>query len=171
MNMLSRYCATLNDKTCPRPKDAVQPYEKPSKTNRDMAEKYKLIIALGSNHNQEKNIETAKSRLHDTFKSDVVFTQSIWTEPIGIESDMFLNCLAFILTKHKLTQVQKVVKNIERLCGSTKGERRENIIRMDIDILLYGEQRMHEGDWEREYVKTLIKDDPFKYYALGEKVE
>ncbi len=136
-----------------------------------MAEKYKLIIALGSNHNQEANIEIAKSKLHETFKHDVVFTQSLWTEPIGIESDMFLNCLAFILTKHKLAQVQKVAKNIERLCGSTKGERRENVIRMDIDILQHGEQRLHEDDWEREYIQTLIKEDPFKYYGMNEQIE
>jgi hypothetical protein len=27
---------------------------------------------------------------------------------------------------------------------------------MDIDLLLYGKEKLHEDDWDREYVKELV---------------
>ena len=52
----------------------------------------KTIIALGSNHNQEENISKAQTLLKQRFKN-VKFSDKQWTEPIGITSDKFLNCI------------------------------------------------------------------------------
>lgn len=126
-----------------------------------MTEKKKLILLLGSNFNQESCISEAMSKLEDMFNHDVIFSRQLWTNPIEIESDMFLNCIAFTQTAHKLEQVKRAVKNLEHICGNTKRARNRNIIKMDIDILQYDNQILHERDWTREYVKELLKDSPF----------
>ena len=38
----------------------------------------------------------------------------------------------------------------------TPTERKQGIVRIDIDILLADGQRHHEDDWERPYVKNLL---------------
>ena len=43
----------------------------------------KIVVALGSNVNQEAHIQQAKALLGATF-NDMEFGTSLWTEPIGI---------------------------------------------------------------------------------------
>lgn len=95
------------------------------------------------------------------FGSDIVFSRSVWTAPIGIDSDNFLNCLVFTHTTHKLEYIIKAMKHIERLCGNRKRARSNNIVKMDIDVLRYDEIILHENDWSRNYIKELMKDCPF----------
>lgn len=52
----------------------------------------KIVVALGSNVNQEAHIQQAKALLGATF-NDMEFGTSLWTEPIGISSDKFLNVI------------------------------------------------------------------------------
>ena len=33
-----------------------------------------------------------------------------------------------------------------------------NRITLDIDILMYGETKLHIDDWNRDYIKTLMND-------------
>lgn len=40
-------------------------------------------------------------------------------------------------------------------------EKDKNIVKIDIDILLYGDKRLHDKDWTRGYVKELMKECPF----------
>ena len=46
---------------------------------------------------------------------------------------------------------------METQCGNTEFLRKEGKISMDIDLLKYNDQRFHESDWSRDYVKKLIK--------------
>lgn len=127
---------------------------------------YEIVIALGSNDRQEINMLTAKQLLRQLF-SDIEFTKSVWTKPIGIESDRFLNCLAIAHTKHREPQMKSALKRIQLRCGDTRSLRTINIVRMDIDILLFDHQRLHEKDWERPYIKNLMKEID----AIREKAE
>lgn len=127
-----------------------------------MAENKKLILALGSNYNHEKNITEAISLLKKMFdKDDIVFSRQLWTSPIDIKSDKFLNCILFTHTSCRLDEVEKNMKELERICGRTKEEKKENIIKIDIDILQYGDLKLHDKDWARGYVKELMKECPF----------
>ncbi len=117
----------------------------------------KIIIALGSNTDAEKHVDAAKRMIEDVFH-DVVFSSSLLTEPIGIDSDKFLNCLAVAFTELSMEETERALKRIERSCGDNDADRREGRILMDIDILEFGEARHHVGDWERDYVKTLLKE-------------
>lgn len=126
-----------------------------------MIEKKSLILSIGSNYEQEQCFSIAKSKLRDMFGPDIIFSRSLWTAPIGIDSDNFLNCLVFTHTTHKLEYIIKAMKHIERLCGNRKRARSNNIVKMDIDVLRYDEIILHENDWSRNYIKELMKDCPF----------
>ena len=57
-------------------------------------EKKRLIIAIGSNYEQESNVRKVSNMLRELFSDEISFTKQIWTESIGILSDRFLNCIA-----------------------------------------------------------------------------
>lgn len=127
-----------------------------------MTENKKLIISLGSNYNHEKNISEAISLLKQIFgKNEIVFSKFKWTNPIDIKSDKFLNCILFTHTSCNLEEINKQLKDLECKCGRTKSETSENIIKIDIDILQYGDMKLHDKDWTREYIQELMKECPF----------
>jgi len=120
-------------------------------------DKKKLIIALGTNTNKSENIRLAKSRLSGLFGDDIIFTPLMDTSPIGIDSGMFANCLATAYTTLELKDIEPSLKDIERLCHDLPEKRARNIVEMDIDILEYDGKKFHEQDWERPYIKELMK--------------
>lgn len=120
------------------------------KTNRT-----KIVVALGSNVNQEAHILQAKEMLEATF-DDMEFGTSVWTEPIGVSSDKFLNVIGVGYTNVNKERTILALKNMEHRCGRRTAESRKGIIVLDIDLLLFGSERLHEGDWNRGYIKNLL---------------
>jgi 2-amino-4-hydroxy-6-hydroxymethyldihydropteridine diphosphokinase len=125
-----------------------------------MTENKKFILALGTNDNQEMNMFLAEHLLKKMLPK-IVFTRPIWTKPIDLTSDNFLNEMAFGYTSHGTSQMERAIKHIERKCGCIKGERTKGVVRMDIDILLIGNEKYHVADWDRDYIKQLLLEDPF----------
>lgn len=119
-----------------------------------------VILALGTNVNQERNMKQARQLLVDTWP-DMKFTTQKWTQPIGMASALFYNCLAYTEVEESLEELTKKVKNMERICGNTGAERSLNRIQMDIDILLYGDNKLHIDDWQRDYVQELMNEIEF----------
>lgn len=117
----------------------------------------RVILALGTNVNQERNMKQVRRLLVDTWP-DMKFTTTKWTQPIGIASDLFYNCLAYTKVEETLEDLTEKVKNMERICGDTRAERSLNRIQMDIDILLYGDNKLHIDDWQRDYIQELMKE-------------
>lgn len=103
-------------------------------------------------------MKKAQKEICDFFNDHIVFSKSIWTLPVGIKSDKFLNCLAMTYTELEFKQTEEALKHIEQICGSRKEDRIKNIVKMDIDILLFGNKTFHDKDWSRKYVKDLVKD-------------
>ena len=114
-----------------------------------------IIISIGSNYNQKENISFAKKKLTGMLGEQTSFTRDMWTEPVGIQSEKFINCICISSTKHTLLQLTKAFKQLERKCERSKKNDLINKIPLDIDILLYGDQRYHEKDWERQYIFVL----------------
>lgn len=123
----------------------------------NMSDKQKLLIALGTNVNQKQNIQKAIDLLRKTWH-DILFTKSKWTKPIGMDTDLFYNCLAYTKVDEDLSQVQQILKNIEKACGNTETNRVHQKIQMDIDILMFGTHKLHEQDWQRSYIQELIQE-------------
>lgn len=117
----------------------------------------RVILALGTNVNQERNMKQVRRLLVDTWP-DMKFTTTKRTQAIGMASDLFYNCLAYTKVEESLEDLTEKAKRMERLCGDTEAERSRNRVHMDIDILLYGDDRLHTDDWQRDYVRELMKE-------------
>lgn len=119
--------------------------------------KHNVIIALGSNTEQKANIESAIRELEKVLK-DMSYTKKIWTEPVGIKSDKFLNCLLKGNTTLELQELYDTLKAVEQMFGRTKEEKSRGIIRIDIDIMKFDNLLLHSDDWQRNYIKQLITE-------------
>ena len=117
----------------------------------------KVLLCLGSNRDALRHIDAAQNMLRRTL-GDIRFSQSLWTKPIGTAtpSPLYLNCLAQADTNLGYPALHQMLKDMERTIGSTPTERKQGIVRIDIDMLLADGQRHHEDDWERPYVKNLL---------------
>lgn len=119
--------------------------------------KKKIIVALGSNYEQEKNVLYAMDRLRELFP-DFAFSRMLWTEPIGIESDNFVNALGWGMVESSADEIVGILKDIEKECGRKAEDKARNLVRLDLDLLLYDKQRFREGDWQRDYIITLLNE-------------
>ena len=117
-----------------------------------------IIISIGSNYNQKENISFAKKKLAGMLGEQTSFTRDMWTEPVGIQSEKFINCICISTTRHTLLQLTKAFKQLEKKCERSKKNDLISKIPLDIDILLSGNQRYHEKDWERQYIQELLND-------------
>ena len=117
----------------------------------------RILIALGSNHEQEKTVAFAMERLHSFFPG-ISFSRMLWTEPIGIASDRFVNALALADTDKEQEEVERILKQVEKECGRSREEKMRNIIRLDLDLLQWGTVRLREQDWERDYIRLLLQE-------------
>lgn len=116
-----------------------------------------IIIALGSNEQAEMHLCKAKRYIQALFPG-ILFSHELWTTPIGMRSARFLNCVGVAVTGMERSAVCQKLKDIERSCGDRQEDRRQNIVRMDIDLLCYGHRREHEKDWQRPYIRQLMKE-------------
>lgn len=122
-----------------------------------MDDSIQIILALGSNSQQELNMDKAKSMLM-ALLGNICFSKNTWTHPIGIRSNDFLNCLAISQTTLSLDSLETELKTIQKSCGDSPLKRKKNVVKMDIDILRYGTTILHEKDWKRSYVKELLQE-------------
>lgn len=118
----------------------------------------RIIISIGSNYNAHENMSYAKKKLSAMLGKQTRFTKEIWTDPIGIDSGRFINCVCVSATTHTLPQITRAFKQLEKRCERSKKNDSQNKIPLDIDILLYGNTKLHADDWEREYIKALLED-------------
>ncbi len=119
----------------------------------------RVLLALGSNRRQLQNMLAVKSLLLTAIE-EVSFTRVAWTEPIGIDSDIFANMLATGTTALSLPALLKRCKEIEATLGDGNGNHARGIVNIDIDVLQYGSQRGHAADWRRPYIKLLMAELP-----------
>ncbi|QYR10544.1 2-amino-4-hydroxy-6-hydroxymethyldihydropteridine diphosphokinase [Prevotella sp. Rep29] len=122
-----------------------------------MNKTHELIISIGTNVDHDLNMTLAKRALL-TLLPDMTFTTEKWTNPVDAESDKFLNCLALATTRHGAKQIVRAFKQIERKCGDTKGKRSKGTITVDIDILKYDDEIFHKEDWQRGYIRALMRE-------------
>lgn len=116
-----------------------------------------IIVALGSNTEATQHMQQAQDLLRSAF-SDILFSQSMQTEPIGMVSEPFLNAVGVATTNQSQDQVVASLKQIEQVCGNSKTLREQRKILMDADLLQYGDLRLHPDDWNRAYIRLLLKE-------------
>lgn len=102
-------------------------------------------------------MQQARAFLESAFPG-IDFSPLLWTSPVGMPcgTAMFQNGLAVADTGMTADEVQGKFKEMERLCGRCPEDKAQGIVAMDIDLLQYGDLRLHERDWQRPYVARLM---------------
>ena len=122
-----------------------------------MSDDKKLIIVLGSNYHPMQHIRHAEIMLKEHFP-DIIFSAHLRTKPIGIASPHFDNPLAVSSAKGGLEDTLRDIKRIEHSCGDTMQQRKNGVIVIDIDLLRFGDKKLHKDDWERPYIRQLLEE-------------
>lgn len=115
---------------------------------------HNVLIALGSNTgNRQGNLSEALVKCKDFIQTNRL-SPVIETKPIGHTYNPYLNQLFSGTTSLTLEKLLDNTKSIENEMGRDRSNR-ENVV-IDIDIMLYDQQKLHITDWERDYIKQLL---------------
>ena len=116
---------------------------------------HKIILALGSNHEAKVNIELALNLLSKSIKI-IQSTPSYDNESTEFPISIFTNKILVCETELSYEKLNKELKHIETECGRNNYAKNTGIIPLDIDILLYDNNRYHINDWDKPYIKYLL---------------
>ncbi len=118
---------------------------------------HNILIAIGTNVIADR-IRFVKVHLEQCFEN-VRFTHIIPTEPIGerFKGKQFFNAVMAGKTFMARNEVVEQLKRIEQLAGNTQDKRNMGVVEADIDLLMYDDEKLHEKDWQRPYIKELVE--------------
>ncbi len=117
---------------------------------------HSVLISLASNNEQEKNLSEARKALTQVLISPD-YTPAVWTEPYGKkEGTLYLNQLVSAQTDLDNDELNGRLKDIEKTQGRDDEARRQGLVPIDLDLLLYDQQRFHLRDWQRPYIQQLL---------------
>jgi 2-amino-4-hydroxy-6-hydroxymethyldihydropteridine diphosphokinase len=124
---------------------------------------HQVLISLASNWKQKKNLSEARLCLGEILFQPH-FTEELWTAPIGCASrpDKYLNQLVLATTTLEKSELNQHLKQIEIAMGRDTEKRRSGIVPIDLDLLLFDEERHHLKDWSSPYFKELISQTSFR---------
>ena len=71
----------------------------------------------------------------------------------------YLNQLAYAHTELECDKLEQALKAMEREMGRTDADRRQGIVRIDLDLMKYDDTRHHTQDWERPYITELLRQE------------
>ena len=115
---------------------------------------HNVLIALGSNTgNRQGNLSEALVKCKDFIQTNRL-SPVIETKPIGHTNNPYLNQLFSGTTSLTLEKLLDNTKSIENEMGRDRSNRGN--VAIDIDIILYDQQKLHFTDWERDYLKQLL---------------
>ena len=129
----------------------------------DISASHTILVAIGSNHSTADALIEKAQQLMSSYITDLRTTETLTTEPIGIISEPFRNCLVMGRTVLDAASLVAALKKTERDCGDRRSLRRENVIMMDIDLLLHDTQRYHLQDWSKCYIQQLLPQTDIKF--------
>jgi len=116
------------------------------------------IIMLGSNTDPDTNIELAVSKLVICFEIISKSLQVI-TEPFGVQfSYHFHNAALKLRTTETLEDTITIFKGIETQLGRKSDSKLTGMIPIDIDMIFWNDNLIHEDYNRYEYVKNCIDE-------------
>lgn len=114
---------------------------------------HECVVCIGSNYDREENMFLARKSLTELFPS-IRFTPERETEPLFFKNPaLFLNQVATFTTEKEEESVRKALKEIESLSGRLPEDKKEEKVRLDIDLLRYNNRILKPEDWQREYIQ------------------
>lgn len=110
------------------------------------------LICLGSNTNREQNIPFAQNRLMYHFPNIVFGTEQDTTPLFYANPARFTNQVARFSSSLSVSQIKSIFKEIEASVGRVPEDKGNEIVKLDIDLLVYDDLVLKEKDLQREYV-------------------
>ena len=105
-----------------------------------------VFVSIGSNIEPRRNLEEAKIILGNLF--NCTFSGLYETSAEGFEGDDFINCVVRFETDLQLIELRDKFKQIEKKMGRTDNQKGMSDRIIDLDILLYGDQVIQDGDFD-----------------------
>ena len=116
---------------------------------------HSVLISIGSNTNGKKQMALARKVLTETF-TDVRFTRTL-TSLACPGNGVYSNMLAQFTTEISEAELVKILKRLECEMGDSEQQRNKGMVMMDLDILRYEDTKRHLRDWDRPYIKRLLR--------------
>ena len=92
-------------------------------------------ICIGSNERRKDNLALARKRLSELFP-DIRFSAETDTQPLFFRRQaLFANQVARFMSDCDVHEIILYLKSIEREAGRTSEEKKQEIVRLDIDLL------------------------------------
>ena len=92
-------------------------------------------ISIGSNEQQKENLSLARKRLKELFPGSRFSTEEE-TKPLYFRrSSLFSNQVARFISSSDATEITSCLKAIEREAGRMPEEKKQEIVRLDLDLL------------------------------------
>lgn len=121
-------------------------------------EQHICLISLGSNTDRERNINLAQRQLALYFPGIRLGTE-MDTIPVGLSNPAhFTNQLAMMYTSLSIEEVKQILKKIEIQAGRLKEDKKNEVIKLDIDLLMYDSQILKSSDLKREFINAGLKE-------------
>mgnify|MGYP001327654817 FL=1 len=105
-----------------------------------------VFVSIGSNIDPRNNIEEARIILGNLF--DCTFSGLYETRAEGFEGNDFVNSVVGFETDLQLIELRDKLKQIEKKMGRTDNQKGMSDRIIDLDILLYGDQVIQDGDFD-----------------------
>lgn len=120
---------------------------------------HSCLICIGSNTNKTENIKTARKELEELFP-DIMFGKEMLTTPLYFKSnpEMFINQLGVFHSGMSVEEIKFHFRSIEVQSGRLPSDKDKEIVKLDIDLLMYDKEILKSKDMLREYIKTGLKE-------------
>jgi 2-amino-4-hydroxy-6-hydroxymethyldihydropteridine diphosphokinase len=125
----------------------------------------RVFVGVGSNINRETNIRSGLRALRDLF-GDLRVSTIYQTAAVGFEGDDFYNLVVSFDSEEPIRRVAAMLREIEFAHGRRPVETRYSSRTLDLDLLLYGTEIVHETGL------NVPREDITRYdFVLGPLVE
>jgi len=124
------------------------------------------LIALGSNCEASFNLDKARQQLQRHFPF-IVWNRELETRPFQMQSNrsLFLNQVGYFCTDYSLDALYALLKATEIAVGREKKDKALEIIKIDIDLLIYDTEIVKPNDLNYAYISQSIKELNYKKVA------
>ena len=124
-----------------------------------------VLISIGSNENKDRNLAICHQLLDANFNS-ITYSDIQVTNPYGSNyKNDFINQLAIINTNIDRVTLIEILKSIERKLGRKSEDKKDGIVKIDIDVIIWNNEIIKPEDITRSYIKDLLPSLPVKDYT------
>ncbi|EKU92694.1 2-amino-4-hydroxy-6-hydroxymethyldihydropteridine diphosphokinase [Bacteroides oleiciplenus] len=115
-------------------------------------------ISIGSNERRKENLSLARERLKELFPS-ICFSTEEETKPLYFRrTSLFSNQVARFVSDNNAMEVISHLKAIEKEAGRMPEEKKQEIVRLDIDLLSCDDTVYKPEDLKRDYICRGLKE-------------